>query len=127
MPAWCGEGGRVQRGALASSRCVVALAGAFAGVLGALRPALPEQALSNLHRYLQAAPLGFVRVGAFARCAGVPALPAHFGQEYRFYVRRSMFAVGALDVTIRFADGFVLECVIPVGNTGFFTDCREGK
>lgn len=104
---------------------VVALVGAFAGVLG--RFDLPaEQALSNLHGYLQAAPQNS-SAWVHLPVRQVPALPAHFGQEYRFYVRRSMFAVGALDVTIRFADGFVLECVVPVGNTGFFTDCREGK
>lgn len=112
-------------GALLRHLVIVALVGAFAGVLG--RFDLPaEQALSNLHRYLQAASEDPSAWGHLP-VRQVPSLTAHFGQEYRFYVRRSMFAVGALDVTIRFADGFVLQCVIPVGNTAFFTDCWEGK
>ncbi|MDW8279078.1 MAG: hypothetical protein RMJ85_13760 [Anaerolineales bacterium] len=104
---------------------VIVLAGAFVGVLG--RMDLPaERALSNLHAYLQAAPHeAAVRTKLPVR--QVPSLPEHFGQDYRFYVRRSGFAVASLDVTIRFADGFVLVCVVPVGNTNFFTDCWEAK
>jgi hypothetical protein len=57
----------------------------------------------------------------------VPSLQEHFGVDYVFYPRQSSRMVGALDVTVRFADGYVLTCLLPVSSgTSFITDCSEG-
>lgn len=102
---------------------VIALAGALVGILG--RMDLPsEQTLTKFHAYLQAAPsdpLVWVQLPV----KQVPALAEHFGVDYRFYARRSAFALGSLDLTVRFADGFVLQCTLPVGSMNFFTTCWE--
>jgi hypothetical protein len=35
--------------------------------------------------------------------------------------------VGALDVTVRFSDGYAMTCLLPVGSgKTFITDCNEG-
>ncbi len=110
---------------LAGHILVIVLAGVFVGILGRLD--LPaEQTLTKFHAYLQAAP-NDPSVWVQLPVKQVPALPEHFGVDYRFYARRSAFALGALDLTVRFADGFVLECALPVGSMNFFTDCWEGQ
>lgn len=104
---------------------VIASVGLVIGILG--RMDLPsEQTLTKFHAYLQAAP-NDPSVWAQLPVKQVPALPEHFGGDYRFYARRSAFALGSLDLTVRFADGFVLECTLPVGSLNFFTTCWEGK
>lgn len=110
---------------LARQILVVALAGLFVGILGRLD--LPaEQTLTKFHAYLQAAP-GDPSVWAQLPVKQVPALPEHFGVDYRFYARRSALALGSLDLTVRFSDGFVLDCMLPVGSMNFFTNCWEGQ
>lgn len=110
---------------LARQIVVVALAGMVVGILGRLD--LPsEQTLTKFHTYLQAAP-GDPSVWAQLPVRQVPVLPEHFGVNYRFYARRSAFALGSLDLTVRFEDGFVLECLLSVGSTNFFTNCWEGR
>ncbi len=110
---------------LAGHILVVTAAGLLIGILGRLD--LPaEQTLTKFHTYLQAAssdPSVWVQLPV----KQVPALPEHFGSDYRFYARRSAFALGSLDLTVRFADGFVLECLFPVGSMNFFTNCWEGQ
>lgn len=110
---------------LAGHILVIALAGVLVGILGRLD--LPaEQTLTKFHAALQAAS-NDPSVWAQLPVKQVPALPEHFGVDYRFYARRSAFALGSLDLTVRFADGFVLECALPVGSTTFFTTCWQGK
>ncbi len=110
---------------LAGHILVIVLVGAFVGVLG--RMDLPaEQTLSKFHASLQAAP-NDPSVWVQLPLKQVPALSEHFGVGYRFYARRSAFALGSLDLTVRFADGFVLECALPVGSLNFFTNCWEGQ
>jgi len=110
---------------LAGHILVIALAGVFVGILGRLD--LPaEQTLTKFHAYLQAAP-GDPSVWVQLPVKQVPALPEHFGVDYRFYARRSALALGSLDLTVLFADGFVLECALPVGSMNFFTTCWEGQ
>lgn len=110
---------------LAGHILVIVLAGVLVGILG--RMDLPsEQTLTKFDAYLQAAP-NDPSVWVQLPVKQVPALPEHFGVAYRFYARRSAFALGSLDLTVRFADGFVLECALPVGSLNFFTNCWEGK
>lgn len=110
---------------LAGHILMIALAGAFVGVLG--RMDLPaEQTLTRFHAYLQAAPKDS-SVWTQLPVRQVPTLPEHFGVNYRFYARRSAFALGSLDLTARFEDGFVLECTLPAGSMNFFTNCWEGQ
>lgn len=110
---------------LAGQILVVAAVGVFIGILG--RMDLPsEQTLAKFHAYLQAAPTD-PSVWAQLPVKQVPALSEHFGVDYRFYARRSAFALGSLDLTTRFEDGFVLECTLPAGSMNFFTNCWEGR
>lgn len=110
---------------LASHIFVILLAGLVLGVLG--RMDLPaEQTLAQFHKYLQAAPNDPSAL-AHLPIKQVPSLPEHFGTDYVFYVRRSEFALGALDVTVRFVDGFTMTCLLQVGGSNFFTDCHSGQ
>lgn len=110
---------------LAEHILVIASVGLVIGILG--RMDLPsEQTLTKFHAYLQAAPndpSALVQLPV----KQVPSLSEHFGVDYRFYARRSAFALGSLDLTVRFADGFALECTLPVGSLNFFTNCWERK
>ncbi len=101
----------------------IILVGLFLGILG--RMDLPaETTLTQFHELLQAAP-NDRSVWVQLPVKQVPALPEHFGQDYTFYVRPSEFALGSLDVTVRFADGFRMDCLLSIGNSNFFTDCLE--
>jgi hypothetical protein len=104
---------------------LILLVGIVFGILG--RMDLPaEQTLTKFHEFLQAAP-NDPSAWAHLPVKQVPSLPEHFDVDYLFYVRRSEFALGTLDVKVRFADGFRLTCLLPVEGASFFTDCREGE
>lgn len=60
----------------------------------------------------------------------VPALKQHFGMDYALYARVSNVMSGALDITIRFADGYTVTCVVPQmdRNEQILLDaCSEGR
>jgi hypothetical protein len=61
--------------------------------------------------------------------AKLPALKDHLGMNYRLYPRASVLSTGAMDITIRFEDGYTLTCNVPTGGGGqvYFTDCNEGQ
>jgi hypothetical protein len=103
----------------------MALIGLVPGVL--MRMDLPSvQAIGHLHNLLQAAP-DDPSVLPQLPLKRVPALQEHFGVEYRIYARQSSSSAGALDVTVRFADGFSMSCLLPVGSgANFITQCNEG-
>jgi hypothetical protein len=115
-----------QRKRLAKHILTVLLIGLVPGIL--MRMDLPAvQTLNQLHRLLQAAPRD-ASVLPQLPLKRVPALQDHFGVDYKFYVRNSTASAGALDVTVRFEDGFVMSCFLPVGSgTNFITQCDEGK
>jgi hypothetical protein len=104
---------------------LIVVVGAVAGILGRMDLAA-EQTLTKFHGYLQTAP-GDQSVWVQLPVKQVPELPEHFGVDYRFYVRRSQFALGSLDLRVRFEDGFEMECLLNVGSSNFFTDCRAIK
>lgn len=58
----------------------------------------------------------------------LPGLKSHFGAEYQVFPRISVFTAGALDITVRFEDGYSFTCVVPTdaGESTFFTTCNEG-
>ncbi len=60
--------------------------------------------------------------------AQVPALKDHFGMNYTLYARASASAAGALDITIRFEDGYTVTCLVPTasGYSTFLQVCNEG-
>jgi hypothetical protein len=101
------------------------LIGLVPGVL--MRMDLPSvQAIGHLHDLLQAAP-GDPSVLPQLPLERVPALAEHFGVDYRIYARQSASSAGALDVTVRFSDGFRMSCLLPVGSgANFITQCNEG-
>jgi hypothetical protein len=58
----------------------------------------------------------------------LPGLKTHFGTDYKIYPRISALTAGALDITVRFKDGYAFSCVVPTdaGESTFFTTCVEG-
>jgi uncharacterized membrane protein YidH (DUF202 family) len=103
----------------------ILLVGLFLGILG--RMDLPaETTLTQFHQLLQAASED-QSTWTQLPVKQVPALPEHFGQDYVFYVRPSEFALGSLDVTVQYADGFKMNCLFSIGGSNFFTDCYEDQ
>lgn len=103
---------------------------AFIGMIPGLmtRMDLPsEQTLGHLHELLQAAP-NDSSVWPQLPLRQVPNLEEHFGVDYVFYPRQSTLSAGALEVTVRFADGFTMTCHLPVSSgLSFITECNEGE
>lgn len=117
---------RGRRRRLAKHVLTIVLIGLIPGVLMRMdQPA--EQTLRKLHELLQAAPTDS-SVWPQLPLKRVPALQDHFGVDYVLYARQSPLSAGALDVTIRFADGYSVSCFLPI-DTGanFITQCNEGE
>jgi len=59
----------------------------------------------------------------------VPGLQGHLGQDYKFFTRTSPEMAGALDVTIRYSDGYTITCIVPIdsGSASFLDTCNEGR
>jgi hypothetical protein len=86
-----------------------------------------ERTIGQLHELLQAAPSD-ESTRARLPLRQVPALQDHFGVDYKIYARQSAVAVGTMDVTVRFEDGFVMSCQLPVATEiQFITTCSEGE
>jgi len=104
---------------------IILLIGFVPGVLGRM-DLNAQQAIGRLHKLLQAAPED-ASVWPQLPLKQVPALESHFGVDYRIYVRTSAVSAGALDVTVRFEDGFTMSCILPTASgVTFITDCIEG-
>jgi hypothetical protein len=100
--------------------------GLVPGIL--MRMDLPsEQTIGQLHELLQAAP-NDPAVRPQLPLQRVPALQDHFGVDYVIYARQSPLSAGALDVTVRFSDGFIMSCFLPIeSGTNFITQCNQGE
>ncbi len=61
--------------------------------------------------------------------AQLPGLKDHFGQPYTIYIRPSFLTVNALDINVRFDEGYSFVCVIYTssGDQTYFTSCNEGN
>ena len=105
---------------------LIMLIGLVPGALG--RMDLPsEQTIGRLHELLQAAP-NDSSVWRQLPLKQVPNLQEHFGVDYLLYPRQSVLSAGALEVTIRFADGYTVTCHLPVSSgLNFITECNEGE
>jgi hypothetical protein len=110
---------------LAGHITIVLLIGLVPGILSRM-DLLSEQTLSQFHQLLQTAPQD-TSVLPRLPLKQVPALQEHLGVSYTFYARPSEAAVGSLDVTVRFQDGFTMTCFLPIGGSSFITDCVEGE
>lgn len=101
------------------------LIGLVPGIL--MRMDLPaEQTLTQFDELLRTAPTD-PSVLPRLPLKQVPALKDHFGVGYKFYAHPSSQSAGSYDVTVRFADGFTMSCILPVGSGAMFiTDCNEG-
>ncbi len=104
---------------------LVLLVGLVPGILGRMDLS-SERALTNLHQLLQAAPQD-PSVWPRLPLRQLPELQNHFGVDYVIYARNSALSAGALDATVRFADGFTMTCFLPIGGSGFITDCVAGE
>ena len=115
----------LRRKRLARHILIVILVGLIPGILGRMdSPA--EHTLGQLHELLQAAP-NDPDVWTRLPLRQVPALQDHFGVAHVLFPRQSALAVGTLDITVRFDDGFVMICSLPVaGGASFITQCNEG-
>lgn len=103
----------------------VLLVGLVPGILGRMDLS-SERAITNLHRLLQTAPQD-ASVLPRLPLRQLPELQDHLGVDYVIYARNSELSAGALDVTVRFADGFTMTCFLPIGGSGFVTDCVAGE
>jgi hypothetical protein len=59
----------------------------------------------------------------------VPALKDHFGMDYTLYVRASNLMAGAMDITIRYKDGYSVTCLVPPTGSNeelLLNTCNEG-
>ncbi len=126
LTIWRDEKPNLYRKFMARHVLTMILVGLIPGILG--RMDLPaEQTLGQLHELLQAAP-NDPSVWPRLPLKQVPELENHFGVDYVVYPRQSVLSVGALDVTIRFSDGYVMTCFLPVGGgSSFITECNEGE
>lgn len=100
------------------------LIGLIPGILGRMGTS-SERTITKLHELLQAAPSD---PSAWTRLPSsqAPSLQDHFGVKYVLYVQPSYIAAGAMDVTVRFVDGYTLICLLPEGNDRLFiTTCYE--
>ena len=61
--------------------------------------------------------------------AEFPALQGHFGTHFVLYPRASASVPNALDVTIRYADGYSLTCLVPTDDpyVQYFKQCFPGN
>lgn len=57
-----------------------------------------------------------------------PSVSQHFGTQYQYILHRTNTSIGAVDVTIRFKDGYMLTCLIPTDSSLFLVIpfCKEG-
>lgn len=103
---------------------IIVLVGLVPGALG--RMGFPaERAVGQLHELLQAAP-DDPSVWTRLPLKQAPGLQDHFGMEYVIYARQSLLSAGALDIRVRFADGYTLTCLLPEEtNILFITQCSE--
>lgn len=105
---------------------IVFLIGLIPGILGRM-DSTSEYAIRQLHDLLQAAPTN-PSVLPRLPLKRVPSLQEYLGKDYVLYARQSTLSVGALDVTVRFSDGYTMTCILPVGTGNqFITDCNEGS
>jgi hypothetical protein len=119
------EDAATRRKRLTQHVLTVILIGMLPGVLSRM-DLNAEQAIGRLHKLLQAAPTD-QSVWPQLPLRQVPALQEHFGVGYKIYVRTSALSAGALDVTVRFEDGFSMFCILPTASgSNFITQCNEG-
>ena len=61
--------------------------------------------------------------------AQFPALQSHFGMPFALYPRPSASQGGALDVTIRYADGYAITCLVSTTDqyVQYFKQCFPGN
>lgn len=120
-----GTQGNQRRNLIARHLAIIFLVGFIPGVFN--RMDLPaQQTLTYLHELLQSAP-DDPSVLPRLPLKQVPELENHLGVDYLLYPSRSVLSAGALDVTIRFVDDFVMTCILPVNaGSNFITDCFEG-
>lgn len=104
---------------------IIFLIGLIPGILGRM-DSPSEYAVRQLHEYLQAAPSD-PSVLPRLPLKKLPSLQEHLGVDYKMYPRQSTTSVGALEVTVRFTDGYSMTCIMPTGSgNSFITDCNEG-
>ena len=115
-----------RRKQLIQHSAIILLIGLVPGIFGRIdTPA--QRALGQLHELLQAAP-NDSSVWPRLPLRQVPALQDHLGVDYVFYAHPSAAAVSTLDVTVKFADGYLMTCQLPISTSvSFITECKEGK
>lgn len=104
---------------------IIVLTGLVPGFFGRMdTPA--QRTLGQLHELLQAAP-NDPSVWPRLPLRQVPSLQDHFGVDYEFYAHNSDTAVSTLDVAVKFDDGYLMTCQLPVSTAvNFITECKEG-
>lgn len=116
---------RLRRRQLLQHVAILVLVGLVPGFFGRM-DAPAQRTLGQLHELLQAAP-NDPSIWPRLPLRQVPSLQDHFGVDYVFYAHNSASAVSTLDVTVKFQDGYVMSCQLPVSTAvNFITECKEG-
>ena len=120
------EGRATGRKQLTQHFAIILLIGLIPGLFGRM-DAPAQRTLGQLHELLQAAP-NDPSIWPRLPLRQVPSLQDHFGVEYFFYAHPSASTLGTLDVSVKFEDGFLMTCELPISTAvNFITACREGN
>jgi hypothetical protein len=117
----------IRRKALVKIFSIVILLGMIGGLFSRFDGAAVTM-LKSLNERLQTADVsGTTKVKFPANV--LEDVQSRYGQEYGMYIRSAAGTIGALDVTISFADGYTLTCQIPTvsGSYVFIDACSEGN
>jgi hypothetical protein len=117
---------RIRRKLLMQLVVIVILVGLIPGVFS--RFGLPsEYAIRNLNESLQSTTT-YPPLEVRFPLTKVPALKDHIGMDYKLYPRTSSETAGALDISIRFMDGYTITCIVPTESSSalYIEKCNEG-
>ncbi len=114
-------------GQLAGWVALVIAAGIFLGFFSRFNQSA-QAAILTMEQRLQAV-AGDPSLTSQFPLAEFPDLQAHFGRRFTLYPRASASIPNALDVTIRYDDGYALTCLVPTTDpyVQYFAQCFRGN
>jgi hypothetical protein len=116
-----------KRNALAKIFSIVILLGIIGGLFSRFDGSAVTM-LKSLNERLQTADASGASMVKFPSNV-LDDVQSRYGQEFGLYIRSAAGTIGALDVTISFADGYTVTCQIPTtsGSYVFIDACSEGN
>ncbi|KAF0111193.1 MAG: hypothetical protein FD147_1131 [Chloroflexi bacterium] len=118
---------RLQRKLYIQLFSIIFFAGLVPGIFGRYDLSIVT-ALTALNDHLDSTdPVAFSKVRFPESIA--QTIETHYGSNYVLMPRQSSFSIGALDVTIKFDDGYIVTCIVPTDGSQylFIPFCSEGR